>query len=38
MTTLFITLGALILAVIGCAILDPRPTRAIRRPARNARP
>jgi hypothetical protein len=26
MTALFIAWGALILAVIGCAILDPRPS------------
>jgi hypothetical protein len=31
MTTLFIPLGALILAVVGCAILDPRPARATKR-------
>jgi hypothetical protein len=28
MTTVFIVWGALILAVVGCAILNPRPTRA----------
>jgi hypothetical protein len=28
MSTLFVGVGALLLAVFGCAVLDPRPSRS----------